>query len=411
MFRGETIHDYYRQAEARVGQEISGRTDEDILGLDVTEYADYLYEKYALAPVERDPAREIVTELDRERREFTDHFGDRRQGEVKIARIEYPIILHHATEKVLKLLPNTQTSILPKFELRGDIVIMRAELSFLYGFGETPTGRDEIGSAVGNFETWLQYRNNDVGQLNPQFRINIENMIRSRKEHVAKTRADFEAMIKQVGFPIKLKPPEQSKMVTLPVRKAIQPILRPPTPKRPEEYVLKKEDVLSVVELIQRWGRSLEATPQSVAGLDEEDIRALLLAQLNGVVDGGATGEAFSKLGKSDIHLNLPRGEILVGECKVWSGAKAYTDAIDQLFRYLTWRQNFGIMIAFVRNKDFTHVLAEAAEAIQQHATFRPPFQKIIESHFATQHNFPDDPRRSVEVHHLFFHFPPVVKA
>jgi hypothetical protein len=381
MFRGDSIEDYYRQLQAVIGQEVRDQTDEYILGIDAAEYEEYLFSKHSLVPVERDANRDIQTELLRQQHDYTDAFDDQRRGEVKIARIEYPIVLHRTTAKTLKLLPNSQTSVLPKFELQNDAIIMNAELSFLYGFGETPTGRDEIGSAVANLEWWLNSRNNDINRLNPQLREAIRQAIAARKEHVARTRSDFEAMVKQVGFPIKLKPLDQAMPVTLAPRKDLRPILRAPTPKRSEEYVLKKEEVLAVVEFVQRWGRSLEATPQSVAGLDEEDIRSLILAQLNGVVDGAATGETFSKRGKSDLHLNLPKGDILVGECKIWTGAKAYGDAISQLFGYLTWRQNYGFIIAFVRNRDMTNVLTEAQRAISEHASFRQNLRLFNTSH------------------------------
>jgi hypothetical protein len=408
MFRGESIEDYYRQAEATVNAEVRGQTDDYILGIDAVEYEEYLFNKHALSPVERNTNRDIETELVRQQRAYTDPFGDRVRGEVKVARIEYPIIPHRTAAKVLKLLPNSQRMVLPKFELRDDNIVMEADLPFLYGLGDTQSGRDEIGAAVTDFEWWLTSRNNDINRLNPPFREAIKQVIHARKEHVARTRSDFEAMIKQVGFPIKLKASAQARPVSLGPRKELQPILKPPTPKRPEEYVLKKEEVLAVVEVVQRWGRSLEATPQSVAGLEEEDIRSLILAQLNGVVDGAATGETFSKRGKSDIHLNLPKGDILVGECKIWTGAKAYGDAISQLFGYLTWRQNYGIIVTFVRNKEITKVLAEAQRAINEHPTFRHDLRQPNPSHFESQHVFLDDPKRTVEVHHLFFHFPPL---
>jgi hypothetical protein len=408
MIRSRTIHDYYQEAEAKIQSDVAARSDEGILGIDTAEYTEYLFAKYALAPVERDESRDIQTELSRQAQSYTDPWGDLVQGEVQVAKIEYPIILHSTTEKVLTLLPSVQKASVPEYEFRHDRLILRVPLPFLYASSDSPpTGSREITSALKNLEWCLNSRNEDIRELNPKLRSAIGQIVEARKIHIAKTRSDFEAIIKQVNVPLKLKPSAQDTVVSLPVRQELKPILKPPTPKRPEEYTLKKEEVSAVVEFIKRWGRSLEATPQAIAGLDEEDIRALILAQLNGVVDGGATGESFSKLGKTDIHLNLPKGDILVAECKIWRGAKAYRKAIDQAFGYLTWRQCYVIIIAFVRNKDFTNVLTQAQKAIQAHQTYQGQLKEQSESHFVSQHVFPDDPNRSVEVHHLFSHFPP----
>lgn len=408
MFHGPTILDYYREAETKIANEIAAQSDEDILGLDTTEYTDYLFARYALTPVERDESRDIHVELVRRIREYSDSLRDQGRCEVMVARVEYPIIPHPAAKKVLGLLPSAQRTVLPRFELQPDRLIMDVELPFLYMNADSPpTGSREISNALENLQWWLSSNSKDIQELNPKLRVTIEMAVRSRKQHVAKTRSDFSAVVKQVSFPLKLKPSAQATALSLPVRQELGPILVPPTPKHPEEYSLKKDEVLAVVELIKRWGRSLEATPQSVAGLDEEDMRALLLAQLNGVVDGGATGEAFSKLGKTDVHLNLPRGDILIAECKIWRGAAAYAEAIDQTFGYLTWRQCYAIIVAFVRNKDFTNVLTQAQGAIHAHQTSQGQVGEHPEGHLVSRHTFPDDPNRSVEIHHMFFHFPP----
>jgi hypothetical protein len=407
MFHGRTLSDYYREIEAKIGNEVAGQSDKDILGLDTTEYADYLFAKYALAPVEHDESRDTHVELVREMQDCKDSFGDRRQREVVVARIEYPIIPHPTVEKVLGLLPCRIRMVSPEFELQRDRLVLHVRLPFLYMPGSsTPTGSQEINAALENLQWWLNSCNEDIQNLNPRLRAAVEQIIQGRKDYVTRTRSDFAEMVRQVSFPLKLKPSAQGTLISLPVRQELKPILKPPTPKHPEEYTLKREEVLAVIEFIKRFGQSLEATPQSVAGLDEDDIRALILAQLNGVVNGAATGESFSKLGKTDIRLNLPKGDILIAECKVWHGTKAYGKAIDQIFGYLTWRQSYAIIITFVRNKDFTNVLAQAKSAIQAHRTYRNRFHEPSEAHLVSQHVFPDDPGKSVEVHHLLFHFP-----
>ena len=46
---------------------------------------------------------------------------------------------------------------------------------------------------------------------------------------------------------------------------------------------------------------------------------------LNAIFSGKATGETFSNKGKTDIYLNIEKGNILVFECKIWGGKSSIT--------------------------------------------------------------------------------------
>jgi Holliday junction resolvase len=126
------------------------------------------------------------------------------------------------------------------------------------------------------------------------------------------------------------------------------------------------------------------------------------LSTLNSIFEGKATGETFSKKGKTDIYLNIDKGSILVFECKIWAGEKLYQETIDQVRRYLTWRHNFGVMITFAKNKDFSNILKNAKETIQNSTSYVSGFRVIDETHFISIHKIEDD-GKEVEIHHLFY--------
>lgn len=63
-------------------------------------------------------------------------------------------------------------------------------------------------------------------------------------------------------------------------------------------------------------------------------LRDLLLVILNNQF-GPAGGEIFIRKGKTDITILREKGAIFIAECKNWSGAKAFSGAIDQLLGYL----------------------------------------------------------------------------
>jgi len=176
-----------------------------------------------------------------------------------------------------------------------------------------------------------------------------------------------------------------------------------PTPTIPEDYHIDRSKVMDIIQIIDNQGRQFEKTPKTYQNSEEEDLRNVLLVGLNTVFEGKATGETFSNKGKSDIYLNINKGNILVSECKIWAGKQLYINTIDQLLGYLTWRTNYGIMITFARNKDFTKILTEAHQAIQQNPSYKNGFHKISDTHFISHHSLPTDSMKNVEIPHLFY--------
>jgi len=142
--------------------------------------------------------------------------------------------------------------------------------------------------------------------------------------------------------------------------------------------------------------------------MEEEQLRDIIVGQLNHVYDVGgvATGEAFRKQGKTDIQLVINPGAVFTAECKWWSGPKAYAEALDQLFGYVTWRQNDAALVTSAREKGFTDIVASAREATNQHPSRHGATKSISESHFVSEHVRPEDEHHILHVHHLLFTLP-----
>jgi len=87
----------------------------------------------------------------------------------------------------------------------------------------------------------------------------------------------------------------------------------------------------SILHFIRHQGRTFERTPSTYALHDEEGLRNIILAQLNGHFEGAATGEAFRGTGKTDICIEADSRAAFVGECKLWTGPASLTGALDQL--------------------------------------------------------------------------------
>jgi hypothetical protein len=139
-------------------------------------------------------------------------------------------------------------------------------------------------------------------------------------------------------------------------------------------------------------------------GLREEDLRTIILGYLNAVfARPAATGETFSVSGKTDILLNVTGGAVLIGECHWWAGESTYVDKLEQLFRYVTFRQTAAMMITFSDRASLTEVVAAATTAIRAHSSVRSAVGEPASTRRTSSHKHPRDPEKIVEVHHLFF--------
>lgn len=93
---------------------------------------------------------------------------------------------------------------------------------------------------------------------------------------------------------------------------------------------------------------------------------------MNGHYQGGASGETFRRAGKTDIRIEDQDRAAFVAECKIWRGAKELTEAVDQLLRYLTWRDCKAAIVIFNKNNaKFTELLDKVPEIIRSHARFK----------------------------------------
>lgn len=154
-------------------------------------------------------------------------------------------------------------------------------------------------------------------------------------------------------------------------------IRRPPSlPVPPKEGVtpepgISNESFEQILQFIRHQGRTFETTPKTYAVHDEEDLRNIIMAQLNGHFEGDAGAEVFRKHGKTDLRIEAENRAAFVSECKVWTGPASLTGAMDQLLDYLTWRDSKDALIVFnMRNKGFSRILNSVPNTLMNHTLF-----------------------------------------
>lgn len=122
-----------------------------------------------------------------------------------------------------------------------------------------------------------------------------------------------------------------------------------------------------MLDAVRAWATSLERTPGTAAKLDEEELRDLLLGNLNTYWQGGAGGELFNGSGKTDILIRHGDRNAFIAECKIWRGPKGVINALDQLLGYLVWRDSKAALVMFIKTSDPAATIGKLHAAVEAH--------------------------------------------
>jgi hypothetical protein len=143
-------------------------------------------------------------------------------------------------------------------------------------------------------------------------------------------------------------------------------------------YSINAEVYEDILRTIEAMSRSMERTP-TLAQLQEEDIRNVILFVLNANYEGRAAGEVFNGAGKTDILLNIENANAFIGECKFWPGEKNFPTDIDQLLSYLVWRDSKAALILFLTQVNPSAIIEKAQKVIREHDCFISVTNEVAE--------------------------------
>ncbi|OBG57307.1 hypothetical protein A5703_05380 [Mycobacterium sp. E188] len=273
--------------------------------------------------------------------------------------------------------------------------------------GPLPDGaaiRSAVEARIREIERNLAWSRQQIDVHNRMIREQVPTMVERRRDELLATR-ELQA---DVGFPVHHR--ADADRFAAPVRrKAV-------TPRRPEpsgararfkpEPALAEADFQDALRVLANQRNALERSPSVVTKLNEEEIRDILLVGLNSQFEGGAGGELFNGEGKTDILIRVDDRNIFIGECKVWSGPKTMDDALDQLFRYLVWRDTKAAILLFIRRQDVTAIIDKAIAKIEAHPNYKRSRPRVDgDEHFEFTMHAEDDPGREIRLVLLPFAF------
>jgi hypothetical protein len=380
------FQDYYKHTIASVTGNLKRRGDGYLAGVDAEELIEYYYSSYKLPKIVlvNDGKAKVIPDSPSTKNDISDSVP---------VSIRFDVEEEERTDVVLRLRiadSKDGASIVQcdqdGFFIRTNLLLQSAKEKL-----------EEYGRIVSQL---VARRNNEIETGNGLFRERISSIINEGKSRL-KAQKDMIGQLSKI-IPIVERTEPTSPIVPLAKQKQI--IINPPRSRYSADPKIDPKILEAIIDVLARGGHTFETTPETFAKLDEGDLRNFLISFLNGTFELHAVAEAFNKLGKSDISLLYSGNNLFVAECKFWGGTELYAQTIDQLFRYLTWRENIGVLITFVREKDFTSIIRKAKEASCSHTTFASnSLNEKAASYFVTRHSFPEDKEKTVEIHHLLF--------
>lgn len=258
---------------------------------------------------------------------------------------------------------------------RGEIErdFWRLTLTFDYYEATNDRVSQFVENAIQNIELALEQLRMSVEKYNADLPKLVTNRLNVRIEKAQADRKNAEA----IGFKIQRRSEEPIGIQLPKARKQVR--IAKPKPKtvlQEDEYYLQDEDYEDILKTLQSMSLVFERSPEAFVKMQEEHIRFHFLVLLNGLYDGEATGETFNSGGKTDILINAHGRTIFIAECKFWDGPKEFTNAIDQLFGYTTFRDTKVALLIFNRRIRFTTVLKGIASTIPNHPNYEKTIQK-----------------------------------
>lgn len=364
-----SVSDYLRKLYGELEGEIDSFADEKIVNCDVDEWTEYLTEKYRVEPISFyvDYATRSIQKTQIKRNNPWGHFGDV-YGEPQFymvdgCNIDYKVPFS-GDDVLLKCTPSTY--IMTSFEIFGfqkpsntNYGFITIRLSYtnqeMKGFGDNLEEKvnSDFRNQFSSFEKMSGYANDDIRSYNENLTSNVQQLLNKRRE-----KADvFFSFSKALKIPLNLNSSSPN-LTPIPLKKPHRANLNESKPHAQEQqFYIDDSDFENIIKIIHLCGTALEESAKTFNQFNEEALRDYIKGMLSSHYENTVTGETFRRVGKTDIQIQREDKAAFIAECKVWHGIKLFSDAIEQLFCYATWKDTKLSLIIFNKeNKNFAGV-------------------------------------------------------
>lgn len=385
---GGTLENKFNEIQS----EIDRMDDDRLLNTSVTDLVSYLVEKHLIEPIQLDESNISVdqSETHIDVAGHQDRYIRDRSKPFHIKGTSNKFYVPFTGEADLFYCkPSRWTSRTPTGEINGNELILKYDSTDHVA----EKIKNEFNQDLASIKKYLGWIEGQVNGFNSSLESRAEQIINNRRELILKNNG----LASSLGFPMREKPGAARTYSVPEVRR--KPPIKPPvattTPYEPEPSLDNKEyeHILSVID---NMVLVMERSPHAFLGMGEEDIRQHFLVQLNGQYEGQATGETFNFEGKTDILIRADGKNIFIAECKFWRGPKSFTDTIDQILGYTSWRDTKTAILIFNRNKNLSTVVDKIQETLEAHPNFKRLSEYSRELGWKAILHHRDDPNREL---------------
>ncbi len=379
LFAGNEFSTYTSKKNDELKNEIMNISDQQITSCDLDEWADYFYSKYYIDPIVlyEDNIEQTIAETSLKQHNPWYRYDipyEPKWFDVDGYSITFKIP-YDGDQNLLYLQPSTR--ILSRFpvlsvsnphgEELGFIIIsldntktdMKSHMEDMVTYISTQFER-----TFSSYRKMIEYVNDGVRSYNSGLRQTAKDLLQKRKEKAI----DFDQISRALNIPLTMSKNAPS----------IVPVSLKRTPRKPTakhafrthdpEWCISDDDYNNILNIIHSTCSSMEATARTFNKNEEEELRDFIISTLGTHYENMVTGETFRKIGKTDIHVIFENKAAFIGECKIWHGIKKFSDAIDQLFGYSTWKDSKTALIVFNKeNKDFPMLRKTVEQWINDH--------------------------------------------
>lgn len=358
LFSSEDLSSRLDNARREIQEVVARETDDYILSVNESAYVTSLESRFSIDQLEFVPDKAYVAWEGDRAVSYESRFGG--AGTRNVHHITFALPWS-GPKWLLSCQPNQFTTCPPQ------AIITASELHWTYATeNRTPEQiKQEFDSSVALVGRYVGWANEMVRHWNQNLRGVIEPLFRHRKERLTKGTSFAQSF----GLPIRSRGASQQPLPVPVSRRRIE-IPKPSAATSPTERARILDDAIyeEILANLRNMNMVVERNPSAFKGMDEEALRWHFLVQLNNNFETGATGETFSKRGKTDIFLPADGRAAFIAECKFWTGPSSFLPIIDQLLGYLTWRDTKTAILLFVRNKDFSSVVGQVPALVQGHS-------------------------------------------
>lgn len=368
LFYKADLRSFLNDRRVRMKKAIQSWDGDQFLQLSSDDVIEYVLDNYGIEPPKLDVESWYALPPEDAQIDVSQDFGfvsDRsRPAYVQGTRLAVKVPFS-GDPQLFNTAPTTFTTVQPRADIVGSELVLSIEQIGL----NADQAKSAVRTELERIEKYLSWVEKDVRSFEQQMKQELHQLVEQRR---SKLLADRE-LEEGLGIPVRRRDEAPS---PIPIKRKRVAISRPTATGSFKPEPKLSEDVNEeIIRLILNLGSGFERSPRTFAKLDEEELRDHILLQLNGTFEGQAGAEMFNGEGKTDVLVRIEDRNVFIGECKFWTGQKAFGKALDQLLGYLVWRDTKGALILFIKQKDVSTIIEKADAVIRDHANFKRTFK------------------------------------